>query len=215
MLGIAGSLITALWLTTLLFGWARRSGLALAGAVLLVVSVIARGPGTPGDTSRSDGGSALLCSGRSGDDGILNACKGRSVRTRTPIVIFVLCACALVSSAGRPAPAVRNVSIQVDTRMDAPRWARLERQLLDENVPACREFYRKYFDNRGYLQCFVRWGANDGPDDAFENFNRWPELHALGASDEILRMFLKGHDGLISAFTVGRTSTSPSRAGPA
>ena len=39
---------------------------------------------------------------------------------------------------------------------------------------------QKYFDDRGYLQCFVRWGANDGPDDAFENFNRWPELHALG-----------------------------------
>ena len=44
-----------------------------------------------------------------------------------------------------------------------------------------REFFDKYFDARGYLQCFVRWGANDGPDDAFENFNRWPELHALGA----------------------------------
>ena len=28
---------------------------------------------------------------------------------------------------------------------------------------ACREFFKKYFDDRGYLQCFVRWGANDGP----------------------------------------------------
>ena len=64
--------------------------------------------------------------------------------------------------------------------MAPPRWAVLERQLLADNVPACREFYEKYFDDRGYLQCFVRWGANDGPDDAFENFNRWPELHALG-----------------------------------
>ena len=121
----------------------------------------------------------------------------------------MLCASALVSSAGRPAPAVRHVSIQVDTRMEAPRWARLERQLLDENVPACREFYQKYFDNRGYLQCFVRWGANDGPDDAFENFNRWPELHALGASEEILRMFLKGHDGLIKQYTEARTTDVP------
>jgi hypothetical protein len=93
--------------------------------------------------------------------------------------------------------------------MDAPRWARLERQLLTENVPACREFYQKYFDDRGYLQCFVRWGANDGPDDAFENFNRWPELHALGASDEILRMFLKGHDGLIRQYTEARTTDVP------
>jgi hypothetical protein len=50
----------------------------------------------------------------------------------------------------------------------------------------------KYYDDRGYLQVFLRWGANDGPDDAFENFNRWPELHALGADDEILRMYLAG-----------------------
>ena len=75
--------------------------------------------------------------------------------------------------------------------MPAPAWAQLERQLLADNVPACREFFQKYYDDRGYLQAFLRWGANDGPDDAFENFNRWPELHALGADDEILQLYLK------------------------
>jgi len=114
-----------------------------------------------------------------------------------------------VSFVGRSAPIARDVSITIDSKMDAPRWARLERQLLDENVPACREFYKKYFDDRGYLQCFVRWGANDGPDDAFENFNRWPELHALGASDDILRMFTQGHDGLIKQYTDARTTDVP------
>ena len=69
-------------------------------------------------------------------------------------------------------------------------WATLERRLLADNVPACREFHQKYYDARGYVQCALRWGANDGPDDAFENFNRWPELHALGADDEILRIYL-------------------------
>jgi hypothetical protein len=93
--------------------------------------------------------------------------------------------------------------------MEPPRWAVLERQLLDENVPACREFFRKYFDDRGYLQCFVRWGANDGPDDAFENFNRWPELHALGAADEILRMYSTGHEGLIRQYTEAKTTDVP------
>ena len=76
--------------------------------------------------------------------------------------------------------------------MPAPEWAKLERQLLAEQAPACREFYEKYFDAHGYLQCFVRWGANDGPDDAFENFNGWPELHALGADDEIMRLYPPG-----------------------
>jgi hypothetical protein len=103
-----------------------------------------------------------------------------------------------------------DVAISIDTRIDPPKWAVLERQLLAENVPAAQEFFRKYFDDRGYLQCYVRWGANDGPDDAFENFNRWPELHALGAGDEILRMYSRGHDGLIRQYTEARTTDVPS-----
>jgi hypothetical protein len=102
-----------------------------------------------------------------------------------------------------------EVSLRIASHMDPPRWAILERQLLADNVPACREFFTKYFDDRGYLQCFVRWGANDGPDDAFENFNRWPELHALGASDEILQMFSKGHEGLLKQYTEAKTTDVP------
>jgi hypothetical protein len=101
------------------------------------------------------------------------------------------------------------VSIRVEKRMSPPKWAVLERQLLADNVPACREFFQSYFDGRGYLQCFVRWGANDGPDDAFENFNRWPELHALGANDEILQMYLKGHEGLLKQYTEAKTVEVP------
>src|SRR5207237_1595329 len=102
-----------------------------------------------------------------------------------------------------------NPGIRIDTRMEAPRWAVLERQLLADNVPACREFFTKYFDRRGHLQCFVRWGANDGPDDAFENFNRWPELHALGAADDILEMYSKGHEGLLKQYTEAKTTEVP------
>jgi len=107
----------------------------------------------------------------------------------------------------------RNVSnvgiVRIATHMDPPRWASLERQLLADNVPAAREFYNKYFDDRGHLQVFARWGANDGPDDAFENFNHWPELHALGASDEILQLYLKGHEGLLKQYTEARTTDVP------
>jgi len=130
-----------------------------------------------------------------------------TVSTRAVVVTF--CTCALSVTAARIAPPLRTASIRVDSRMAAPRWATLERQLLAENVPACREFFRKYFDDRGYLQCVVRWGANDGPDDAFENFNRWPELHALGASDEISQMFVKGHEGLLKQYTEARTTSVP------
>jgi hypothetical protein len=101
------------------------------------------------------------------------------------------------------------VSLRINTPMGPPRWAVLERQLLADNAPACQEFFNKYFDDRGYLQCFVRWGANDGPDDAFENFNRWPELHALGAGDEILRMYSTAHEGMLRQYSEARTTDVP------
>jgi len=93
--------------------------------------------------------------------------------------------------------------------MAAPEWARLERRLIAENVPACREFAEKYYDGRGYVQCFVRWGANDGPDDAFENFTSWPELHALGASDEIARVYLKTWEGMLRQYSDAKTIDVP------
>jgi hypothetical protein len=99
--------------------------------------------------------------------------------------------------------------IVVDTPMTPPVWARLERQLLRDNTPACREFFRKYYDGRGYLQAFLRWGANDGPDDAFENFNRWPELHALGGDDEILQLYMRGLDGMTRQYSEARTTDVP------
>ena len=102
-----------------------------------------------------------------------------------------------------------EVTVRISTPMPPPQWAVLERRLLAENVPACREFFNRYFDDRGYLQCFVRWGANDGPDDAFENFNGWPELHALGASDEILQMYLTGWEGMLKQYTKAKTVEVP------
>jgi hypothetical protein len=117
-------------------------------------------------------------------------------------------ACCAVAFAACGSQAADRI-VRIGTRMDPPRWATLERQLLADNVPAAREFFRKYFDDRGYLQVFVRWGANDGPDDAFENFNHWPELHALGASDEILQMYLTGHEGLLKQYTEARTTDVP------
>ncbi len=75
--------------------------------------------------------------------------------------------------------------------------------------PACREFFEKYYDARGYLQAFLRWGANDGPDDAFENFNRWPELHALGGDDEILRLYLTAGEGMIRQYSEAKTTDVP------
>lgn len=100
-------------------------------------------------------------------------------------------------------------TITVTSPMRAPEWAKLERRLLAEQVPLCLEFAKKYYDERGYVQCFLRWGANDGPDDAFENTADWPQLHALGASDEILRVFLQTWNGMIRQYSDAKTVDVP------
>ena len=119
-----------------------------------------------------------------------------------PIIAFVVGAAALTAAENKNA-------VAISTPMPAPEWAKLERRLLAESVPACLEFAAKYYDDRGYLQCFVRWGANDGADDAFENFADWPQLHALGASDEVLRVFLKTWNGMIRQYSEAKTVEVP------
>ncbi len=70
--------------------------------------------------------------------------------------------------------------MRLETPMAPPGWALLERELLRANARACEEFFDRYFDDRGYLECVERWGGDDGPDDAIENVNDWPVLYALG-----------------------------------
>ena len=99
--------------------------------------------------------------------------------------------------------------IAIDTPMPAPRWALLERQLLDAQTSACTEFYEHYFDSRGYLECVPRWGGDDGPDDAAENQLNWTILHALGGSDTVLDLFRHGFEGHLRQYTEARTVEVP------
>jgi hypothetical protein len=98
--------------------------------------------------------------------------------------------------------AVSAKHLRIETTMPPPAWALLERELLVANTRACEGFFARYFDDRGYLLCVERWGGDDGPDDAIENVNDWPILHALGASDRILD------------WVKARRSPSPSGRGP-
>ena len=102
-----------------------------------------------------------------------------------------------------------DASIHIDTPMPPPAWALLERELLRTSADACEEFFARYFDKRGYLLCVERWGGDDGPDDAIENCNDWPYLHALGASDNILRMYKKAWEGHLRQYTAAKTVDVP------
>jgi hypothetical protein len=100
-------------------------------------------------------------------------------------------------------------TIEIESRMAPPYWALLERQLLARNAEACEEFYQRYFDERGYLLCVERWGGDDGPDDAIENCNDWPLLHALGSSDVVLRMYKQAWEGHLRQYTEAKTVEVP------
>lgn len=99
--------------------------------------------------------------------------------------------------------------IEVATPMAAPGWAMLQRQLFRANAEACEAFYARYFDARGYFRCFERWGANDGPDDAIENVNDWPLLHALGGSDRIKTLYTQAWEGHLRQYARARTTVVP------
>jgi hypothetical protein len=72
-------------------------------------------------------------------------------------------------------------------------------------VRACRETLELLFDDRGYMKCFERWGADDGPDDAIETASDWTLLYALGASDEVLAAYRKVWEGHLRQYTEART----------
>jgi hypothetical protein len=116
--------------------------------------------------------------------------------------IFLVTAILIVGSAKR---VLGEVKISIGTPMAPPTWALLERQLIESQTEACRLFFERYFDERGYLQCVERWGANDGPDDAIESLRDWPTLHALGAPDVILGMYKKAWEGHLLQYTEAKT----------
>ncbi len=102
-----------------------------------------------------------------------------------------------------------DVTIEADSPMTPPDWALLERELIRANTNACRQFFARYFDERGYLLCVERWGGDDGPDDAIENVANWPILHALGAPDEILHLYKKAWEGHLRQYSNAKTVDVP------
>lgn len=99
--------------------------------------------------------------------------------------------------------------VRIDSPMPPPAWAVMQRALLKANTDACQAFFDRYFDERGFLLCVERWGGDDGPDDAIESCNDWPILHALGADDDVFRMYSKAWEGHLRQYTLAKTVKVP------
>ncbi len=108
-----------------------------------------------------------------------------------------------------PNSAAADVALTLDRPLPPPDWALLEREVLRANAEACQVFFNRYFDERGFLLCVERWGGDDGPDDAIENCNDWPILHALGGRDNVLRLTKRAWEGHLRQFTLARTAKVP------
>src|SRR5262245_13173034 len=100
-------------------------------------------------------------------------------------------------------------TIEIKTPQSPPTWALLERELLKANSAACKEFYQRYFDDRGWLLCVERWGGDGGPDDAIENLQDWPLLYAMGGSDDVLKMLKTAWEGHLRQYTLAKTKDVP------
>jgi hypothetical protein len=102
-----------------------------------------------------------------------------------------------------------NVTIRVATPQAPPDWALLQREILRASALAAEQFANRYFDERGYILSDLRWGMNDGPDDAIENINRWPEMYALGAPRPFMDLSKKIYNGHVRQYTEARTTYVP------
>ena len=89
--------------------------------------------------------------------------------------------------------------------MAPPAWALMEWELIRAQERACAEFFERYFDERGYLECIPRWGGNDGPDDAIENLVNWPVLYLLGGADQLRAMCELGWEGHLNELPIVRS----------
>ncbi len=119
-------------------------------------------------------------------------------KTQTSLANFgrvsALLAVAAVALAAQP-------TVVLDDPAEPPAWAVAQRALLEEASAGTREFFDRYVDERGFLKCVERWGGNDGPDDAMENFGGWTLLHAIGGDDSVLDLYRKAWEGHIRQYT--------------
>ena len=124
---------------------------------------------------------------------------------------FLMDTSAAAASLALPWPALAaQHAFTINAAMDPPEWALLQRELLHAHTAACVRFFQRYFDpSNGWLETTVRFGGDDGPDDAIENVNDWPHLYALGGDAVLKQMYTKAYEGHVRQYMAAKTTDVP------
>ena len=131
------------------------------------------------------------------------------MRVRRRDLLIVSLALGLTAAFSTPVSATIP-EIEISAPMVAPEWALLERAVLDAHTAACEAFFTRYFDsNTGYFRAIERWGGDDGPDDAIENVNDWPQIYRLGGSERIRALYELAYEGHVRQFAAAKTKDVP------
>ncbi|MDA0837323.1 MAG: hypothetical protein O2857_06030 [Planctomycetota bacterium] len=78
------------------------------------------------------------------------------------------------------------MTIQAKKRSLQPRWAIMQRYLIEQMNQAAIEFVRKYTHEDGTLIWRDEWPGMDGSDDGYESFLSFPMLYLIGGSENLL-----------------------------
>lgn len=115
------------------------------------------------------------------------------------LIAYINASCGNESGKDKSA---KQPAITISTKMEAPAWAQMERNLLEENARLMELFAGKYVNpDNGYMEIVEHWGGGDGPDDVMENFYNWPLVYIAGGPKSSLDLFNKIWEGHIRQYT--------------
>ena len=94
----------------------------------------------------------------------------------------------------------RNISIVIDKAIEAPAWAKAEREMLYAAGEGARLWVERYVKPDGSVNVPERWGVTDGPDDITETVRGWPLIYAMGAPESVADAYEKVWEGHLRQF---------------
>lgn len=91
--------------------------------------------------------------------------------------------------------------IRIDSPVDAPRWAVLERDIIARLNAAAPEFVARYTREDGSLIWRSEWPGMDGSDDPYEAFMYLALFYSIGGSDEVYQLARRIWDAITWQWT--------------